>query len=229
MFFKTSSTTISEAIKSSAVAKKLPIESVSILKFILLLKILHKKNFISKNKNLSFDVVVKLKRNSTVAKPKDPEYEGHEFWKEQRQRTGKTAVFVPSGGKGSDEIIAEGEAMKRYLLEQGIPEEYILAETNSTTTYENMKFSKELIEKINPSAKIAFSTTNYHVMRAGILACKAGLEAEGMGARTKWYFWPNALLREVVGMFAYRPKIQLLSMLILTLLAAATGYLYSLL
>lgn len=152
-----------------------------------------------------------------------------DFWKNQQQLTGKKAIFVPSGGQGNDEIISEGEAMKRYLLVQGIPEECILAETNSTNTYENMKFSKELIEKINPSAKIAFSTTNYHVMRAGILACKAGLEAEGMGARTKWYFWPNALLREVVGMFAYRPKIQLLSMLILTLLAAATGYLYSLL
>lgn len=149
-----------------------------------------------------------------------------EFWKAQELKTGKKAVFVPSGGKGSDEIIAEGEAMKRYLIEQGIDEKYILAETNSTTTYENMKFSKELIDSINPTAKVAFSTTNYHVMRGGILAEKAGLNAEGMGAPTKWYFWPNALLREVVGMFASQPKIQIIMMLILVLFAGFAGYMY---
>lgn len=148
------------------------------------------------------------------------------FWKAQELKTGKKAVFVPSGGQGSDEIMAEGEAMKRYLLEQGIPEECILAETKSVTTLENMRFSRELIEKINPSAKIAFSTTNYHVMRSGILAKQAGLNAEGMGAATKWYFWPNALLREVAGMFAYQPKLQLLTMLILSVLAGITGYTY---
>ncbi|MBQ0064850.1 MAG: YdcF family protein [Firmicutes bacterium] len=149
-----------------------------------------------------------------------------EFWKMQQRQTGKIATFVPSGGQGDDEIISEGEAMKRYLLEQGIPEQYILAETKSTTTLENMKFSKELIEAQNPSAKIAFSTTNYHVMRSGILANQAGLQAEGMGAKTKWYFWPNALLREVAGMFAYQPKIQILTLIILGLLAGLTGYLY---
>lgn len=147
-----------------------------------------------------------------------------QFWNDQKTKTGKCAVFVPSGGQGSDEIISEGEAMKRYLLEQGIDEEYILPETNSRTTYENMKFSKELIEQRNPSAKVAFSTTNYHVMRSGIHAAQAGLKAEGMGAKTKWYFWPNALLREVVGLFAYQPKVQIICMIILGFLAGAAGY-----
>lgn len=148
------------------------------------------------------------------------------FWQAQMQATGKKAVFVPSGGKGSDEIIAEAEAMKRYLLSQGIEEQSIMAETRSTNTYENMAFSKALIEAADPAAKVAFSTTNYHVMRSGILAGQAGLTAEGMGARTKWYFWPNALLREVVGMFAYQPKLQIVTMVILALLAGAAGYAY---
>ncbi len=149
-----------------------------------------------------------------------------DFWKKQKKYTGKTAVFVPSGGQGIDEIIPEGEAMKRYLLEQGIDEKYILAETKSTTTSENMRFSKELIDKINPTAKIAFSTTNYHVMRSGILAGQEGVQAEGIGARTKWYFWPNALLREVVGMFAYQPKVEILTMIVLGVVAGLFGYLY---
>lgn len=40
-----------------------------------------------------------------------------ESYNKQLEATGKKAVFVPSGGQGSDEIISEGEAMKRYLIE----------------------------------------------------------------------------------------------------------------
>lgn len=122
------------------------------------------------------------------------------FYKEQLEATGKEAIFVPSGGKGSDEIISEGEAMKRYLLEQGIPEEKIMAETNSTTTLENMKFSKELIDRVKPDANVAFSTTRYHVFRGGMFAREVGMHASGMGSKTKWYFWPNAEVREFVGL-----------------------------
>ena len=122
------------------------------------------------------------------------------FYKDQLEATGKKAVFVPSGGQGSDEIISEGEAMKRYLLEQGIEESQIMAETRSTTTLENMKFSQELISKEQPNAKVAFSTTNYHVFRGGMFAREAGMHASGMGAKTKWYFWPNAEVREFVGL-----------------------------
>ena len=50
-----------------------------------------------------------------------------EFWKRQRETTGREAVLVPSGGQGADEPIAEAEAMRRYLLAQGIPEDSIAA------------------------------------------------------------------------------------------------------
>ena len=123
-----------------------------------------------------------------------------EFYRNQLQATGKKAIFVPSGGQGSDEIISEGEAMKRYLIEQGIEEEQIMAETESTTTLENMKFSQALIDKVKPGAKVAFSTTNYHVFRGGMFAREAGMHASGMGSRTVWYFWPNAEVREFIGL-----------------------------
>lgn len=127
-----------------------------------------------------------------------------EFYNKQLEATGKKAVFVPSGGQGSDEIISEGEAMKRYLIENGIPEEQIMPETKSTNTLQNMKFSKELIGDSN--ANVAFSTTNYHVFRSGIFAGQAGLKAEGMGSKTKWYFWPNAFIREFVGLIVSQKK-----------------------
>lgn len=122
------------------------------------------------------------------------------FRDEQLAKTGKDLFFVTSGGQGSDEVISESEAMKRYLLGKGIPEGRILEENQSTNTFENMKFSKAVIDKINPHASIAFATTNYHVFRSGLYARRVKMRAVGMGAKAKWYFWPNALVREFVGL-----------------------------
>ncbi len=129
------------------------------------------------------------------------------FRNRQLQQTGKDLVFVTSGGQGSDEVISESEAMKRYLLKQGIPENQILKEDQSTSTFENMKFSKARIEERNAAANVAFSTTNYHVFRSGLYARRVKMRAVGIGARAKWYFWPNALVREFIGLLtAHRGK-----------------------
>ena len=90
--------------------------------------------------------------------------------------------------------------MKRYLTEHGVPEEQIIEEDRSTDTFENMKFSKEKIWQIDPNGKIAFATTNYHVFRSGLFSRRVKMRAVGMGAKTKWYFWPNAAVREFVGL-----------------------------
>ena len=121
-----------------------------------------------------------------------------EFSKMQKEKVNKDIMFVPSGGKGSDEVMAESQAMKNYLLEQGIKEENILVEDKSKNTWENIQFSNEIINKKMKNAKVAFSTTNYHVFRAGNIATMQGLYYEGIGATTKRYFWINAFIREFI-------------------------------
>lgn len=149
-----------------------------------------------------------------------------EFYHAQLAKTWKKAVFVPSGGQGSDEIVSEGEAMKRYLMERGIPEEQILPETKSATTLENMQFSNELIGE-GKEKKIAFFTTNYHVFRVGILANQAGIKnAEGMGSKTKWYFWPNAFIRELAGIFLGHPKKFFVILVCIAMFVAFLGKIY---
>ncbi len=120
------------------------------------------------------------------------------FADRQLNETGKKLMFVASGGQGSDEVISEAASVKNYLLEKGVPGEDIIVEDRSTTTRENMLFSNELISRIREKAKIAFSTTGYHVFRSGIIAHSLGIEAVGMGSRTKWYFYTNALIREFI-------------------------------
>lgn len=105
-------------------------------------------------------------------------------------------TFIPSGGQGKDEVVSEAEAIKRYLIKKGINDERIISEEKSKNTRQNFKYSKKLIK--NSDAKVAFATTGYHVFRSGVLARQAGLRAEGIGARTKWYFYIPASIREFV-------------------------------
>lgn len=133
----------------------------------------------------------------------------HFAW-DQEIATGKPVKFVPSGGQGSNEVIAEGSAMEFYLLSHGAENTEILTEKKSKNTYENFLYSKKLIDDNFSNAKVAFATTNYHVLRSGILARDVGLTAEGIASSTKWYFWPNGLLREFVGLFLHNKKPHLL-------------------
>ena len=101
----------------------------------------------------------------------------------------------------------EAQAMKNYLIEQGIKEEKILVEDKSKNTYENIKFSNKLINENKKNAKVAFSTTNYHVFRAGTIATNQDLSIEGIGSKTKAYFWINAFIREfIASLFAEKKK-----------------------
>jgi len=140
-----------------------------------------------------------------------------QFGNMQYEKTKKKIVYVPSGGQGQDEIMAEGEAIKNYLISQGIDEKYILVEDKSTSTYENMKLSKMKIDKVKENANISFSTTTYHVFRSGVIANEQGIEVEGMGSKTKWYFYTNALIREFYANLIQERKKHLIIILLINI------------
>ena len=143
-----------------------------------------------------------------------------EFSKLQKENNNKDIIFVPSGGQGKDEIIPEAEAIKNYLLNQGIKSKNILVENKSTSTYENIKFSYKLIKEKNKNPNIAFSTTNYHVFRAGNIATMQKIEIEGIGAKTKSYFWLNAFIREFVATLYIEKKKHITAICVVLLLIA---------
>ena len=122
-----------------------------------------------------------------------------EFARLQREGTGKDIIYVPSGGKGADEPVSEAEAIRDYLLSGGVPEDRILMEDRSATTYENFRNSLQLIRESGAAdPKVAYATTGYHVFRSGVIANRQGIYAEGIGGRTKRYFWVNAFVREFI-------------------------------
>lgn len=125
-----------------------------------------------------------------------------EFYELQKKETGKELTFITSGGQGADEVVAESRAMKNYLLSKGFRDDQVIEEDRSANTYENMKFSKQIIDSIDPESKVIFATNGFHVFRSGLKARRVGLKATGIGSSTRWYFWPNASIREFVGLLA---------------------------
>ncbi len=115
----------------------------------------------------------------------------------QLLRRNPKALLIMSGGQGPGEDIPEGEAMAAYAVSKGVEAERILIENRSVSTEENLRFSRDLMRKERP--RIVIVTTAYHVFRALILARKQGIRCVGFGAKTKWYFTLNALIREFIG------------------------------
>ena len=105
--------------------------------------------------------------------------------------------IVLSGGQGPGEDITEAEAMRRTLEETGA---VLLLEERSTSTEENLAFSKEVLKEHGvdaESARVAIVTNGFHVTRACMLAYEQGYsEVFGIGAPLPWWLQGNYYLRE---------------------------------
>lgn len=103
---------------------------------------------------------------------------------EEFLKTNPDAIGILSGGQGEGEDITEAEAMKRYLIEQGIEEDRLIIEEASKNTYENITFSLALIEqKSLENTKISIVTSDFHIYRARQLALEEGaIYVQGLGA-----------------------------------------------
>ncbi|MGW0661718.1 YdcF family protein [Streptodolium elevatio] len=125
---------------------------------------------------------------------------GLAVYEAQSARGGKPILLV-SGGRGTDEVVPEAVAMADYLLARGVPADRVVRETRSTTTTENMRFSREIMAEAKPGFRCLVVTNNYHAFRAAMEARKAGLGAQVIGSPTARYFWPSATIREFAAVF----------------------------
>ncbi len=110
----------------------------------------------------------------------------------------QTLVIV-TGGQGEDEWIAEAEAGKSYLMEAGIEENRILVEKRSTSTFENIKYAKPLME--GQGLKVMISTNRFHIFRSLMIAGRFGLQPYGLPAPTPPTIILSAYMREYFALF----------------------------
>ncbi len=82
---------------------------------------------------------------------------------------------VVSGGQGADEPCTEASMMRDVLIEMGIDEKRIYMEDTSTNTFENMQFTREVIDTYQLPTAVAIATQEFHQYRCGVYAKRANL------------------------------------------------------
>ena len=85
-------------------------------------------------------------------------------------------MCVVTGGQGEDEKYSEAYVMKKYLTEKGISADRIIIEDSSTSTEENLLYTKATIELNGLSHNVVIVTDRFHELRARIWAEKAGFD-----------------------------------------------------
>jgi vancomycin permeability regulator SanA len=111
-------------------------------------------------------------------------------------------IFV-SGGQG-DSGVPEGDAMKRYLIKNGVPGTDIIADNNGKNTYYTAKDFISLNDSLHFSSAIAV-TSFYHITRTKYIIRKLGFKnVEGVSSDAiflskDWF----AIIREFFAFYKY--------------------------
>jgi len=83
------------------------------------------------------------------------------------------SLCIVSGGQGPDEIVPEAKVMKQFLIDKGIDENRIYEESESSSSFQNLKFSKKLMEENGlKHENIIILTSEYHIPRAMMIASR---------------------------------------------------------
>ena len=105
---------------------------------------------------------------------------------------------IVTGGKGYNEPFPESYGMRDYLVRNGIPEDRILIEDESSNTVQNIRNSLPFIDPEND--RVGIVTNNFHLFRGTSIAKKAGIaHVSGIAAGSTRLYLPNNVLREVLG------------------------------
>jgi uncharacterized SAM-binding protein YcdF (DUF218 family) len=109
------------------------------------------------------------------------------------------ALVIVSGGIDFGQTRSEAEIMGDYLRKAGLPAQRIVQEERSTSTEENLLFTKPLLAQrgLTPQGPVQLVTSDFHTLRARWIARRAGYEQVSLaGAPTPLYVRYNAWLRE---------------------------------
>ena len=107
------------------------------------------------------------------------------------------AVAILSGGQGRDENVSEAECMRALLADRGIPARQLILEDESTSTDENIRNSKAIMDERELGDEAIICTSEYHQYRAHRIGARYGLKCVPDSSRTAFLHLPTFLLREL--------------------------------
>ena len=117
-----------------------------------------------------------------------------------------------------DQTKSEAQAIKEILLQNGIESERIFLEDKSQTTFENFVNAKKITDSLQTEKEpeIAFISSEFHLMRASVIASLVGVKASSIPApspkkgRALYYVYEGLvfplLYREYLGKHANIPS-----------------------
>lgn len=105
-------------------------------------------------------------------------------------------LVIVTGAQGEDEEIPESIVMRDYLIDKGYDKERIFTEEVSTSTYENLKEAKKLLDRELGEYKALIISQDYHLFRARMLAERVGMEVSTLEAKTPRESFLMSRLRE---------------------------------
>lgn len=107
----------------------------------------------------------------------------HGIWLYQN---GYVKKIIMTGGYGTGNPLPDSYTAKQYAKSQGVPEEDILCEEQSTITQENLRYAKEIMEAENYRSAILVSDP-LHMKRAMAMAEDYGITAYSSPTPTTMY------------------------------------------
>ncbi len=129
-------------------------------------------------------------------------------------RQGKVRFIVFTGGPRATGQPAESVAARDLAIELGVPESSTLLEKRSSTTWENLLYTRPLLQQHNLHTVVIVSD-RLHLYRAGTMARRLGIRATPSATPTGRFDhgapWLAFLARETVACTAYlvqRPLLQ---------------------
>ena len=114
---------------------------------------------------------------------------------------------VLSGGQGPGEALTEAECMRRALVRRGVDESRLYPEERSTSTQENLRYSRAILEElgVDPAQRVAIVTSDFHLCRARLMwgGDTAAVPAHLPSALYFQCLTVNYFIREAFGLAAY--------------------------
>jgi len=110
---------------------------------------------------------------------------------------------ILTGGLAEGQLASEAQVMAWYLEGLGIDNQRMIKEEQASNTLENIVYSQRLVEKRDHEQldQILIITSDYHLLRAQMLARRAGLTAYGVRAPSPPGLYQEYAIREFFALF----------------------------
>ena len=130
-----------------------------------------------KDETRTADVIVVFGAAEYVGKP-SPVFKARLDHAAELYRKGLAPVIIATGGPGADPKFSEGEVGRNYLRSIGIPDDHLIAETQSPDTAESARRVSTIMLANHMNTCLAVSD-GYHIFRIKSMLSREGVTVYG--------------------------------------------------